>query len=236
MEMLEVLFVRHGKPYYSQKELEEGIIEGTLREEGTRQVKEAASEIVTIAKRREQTLMLIVHSPRRRARESAALITDALKNAGIETQMYMCKELRDVSFSGAFLDQQYSDVIAGRTSWDRWMEYWMNFGTYDSKTDSPEQVSGRAVRVLNRLMDLASRQVFQRRNVIVVVVGHEEGVRDLLLKALNMRTELGQGQAYAEKVLVTIRIDKARNEADLKVEFRGQYAHLKLAAKGCSTL
>ncbi len=242
-------FFRHGKPEYTEEEKLSGNFEGHLTEEGSSQVKQRAEEL---AKQIDPNAEIIViwSSPKNRALETSEIIKQVFteseipmlheqslpsKHSSLRDIKTEANDLEDSKNGNPFWDAIYfanetqKKLDSGKPiGFDRWLEFWIESfekGGLPEKTETPIEFKKRSVRVLTYLERIA-RKVHSKegKHLRFVVVGHEEGVRDLLEESFGFGTEKGTGPTYAEIVKVGIHVGEKESKFD--ISFREQNTRL----------
>jgi broad specificity phosphatase PhoE len=251
-------FVRHGKPKYTEAEEVSGQLEGVLTEEGVEQANRIGHELadkIDVDNER----VVIWASGKNRAKQTSKIIYDVLKDSGValltsssggDRGVRTRESLRDIKTEATdpsdytkgspFWDAIYYANKAGEklssgedVGFDRWLEFWVekdSEGELPQKTESPEELKWRSVRVLTYLERIARKiKPEDGKRLRFIVVGHEEGVRDLLEESFGVGTKKGTGPAYAEVVEVGVSTENSGSRFD--VTFRDEKKELAFDPK-----
>ena len=246
-------FIRHGMPEYTEKEKMSGELEGKLTEKGKGQIRAAATELAGRIDK-DTEIVVIWTSGKKRAKQSALIVGDIFREQGIlllsdpNKRPNAIKEigfLRDIKTgvgegadsdeSSPFWDSIYFAREGGKklrsgeeVDFDRWLEFWVEKDeekTLPLHTETPEQVKKRSMTMLAHLIRVAKHvKPKENKRLRMVIVGHEEGVRDLLEESLHMGTQKGNGPAYGE--MIEVGISPQGDDAFLDVSFRGKKGKL----------
>jgi broad specificity phosphatase PhoE len=234
---LRVDFIRHGKPKYTQGEIESGKFEGELIPEGIEQVKSSALELARgIDKDKE--LIIIWTSPKKRAQQTSEIIRDIFNEEKIsiiekgwkrkeqkekidEEPIRTQEPLRDVKLTGEFVGELKKIAVAD------WMEYWAKAGELPKGIEKPEEVKERTERLITHLERIARTiEPPKGKKLHFICVGHEETVRDLLEEAYGSGTKKGTGPNYGEVVRMDIHKSEPNKDAVLNLNYRDSKAKL----------
>ncbi len=219
---LRVDFIRHGRPEYTDEEIQSAAIEGSLTEEGIEQTKESAIELASKIDK-EKELVVFWVSPKQRAQQTAKILFDILQkqNIPIIEDLRTVKSLSDVKMSPDFIADLYKNDAIGK-----WMEYWTE-SDLPKDTEKPEEVKKRVERVIAYLERIARNITPERdKKLHFICVGHEEIFRDLLEEGYGLGTKDDTMPSYGEIMSMDIKKSEHGKDAMLKLEYRGQKTEL----------
>lgn len=220
---LRVDFVRHGKPEYTDEEIQSATAEGNLTEEGANQIKERAVELASRIDKEKEFVVFWV-SPKRRAQQTAKIIFDIFKekNIPIIKDLRTVRSLSDVKASPAFIeDLLKNDAI------EKWMEYWTK-SDLPEDTEKPEEVRKRVERIITYLERIARNIVpAENRKLHFICIGHEEIFRDLLEEGYGLGTKDNTSPNYGEIMNVDIKKSEPGKDAKLILNYHNQSAGLE---------
>ncbi|MCS6855647.1 MAG: histidine phosphatase family protein [Elioraea sp.] len=135
------IFLRHGETEWNARGLSQGNVDVPLNERGWKQARAAAAAL------RGQGIATIVHSPLSRARDTAAVIAEAL-----QLPLHEDPDLREAAFG----------VQEGQPN-GAWFAHWIMGSFTPVGGESFSVLSARAVAAINRAL---------ARKPLVLVVGH----------------------------------------------------------------
>jgi len=214
-------FVRHGKPTYSEEEYKSGKFEGTLTENGKKELEETINKLAENIS--DDELVVILSSPKKRAIESAEIAHKILKEKGVNIfpSLKITDSLKDIQMTPEFVES-LKDFEGF------WMEYWAKKNLPEG-VEKPEDVKKRAQRVIAYLNRVGKIKNLTQK-IRFVLFGHEEGVRDLLMEAFGIDTEKGEGPTYAENISVNF-FNVGENATKLEVSYRDKKGVLDFDSK-----
>jgi len=220
-------FVRHGKPEYTEEEIETGKYEGELSDESKENVRKNAENLVRDIDK-EKEIIVFLTSPKNRAKETAEIYKDVFEKEKIfiyEEMITKAVLLRDAELNADFLDNQEEAVNRGEINWDDWMEFWVDEFKKEKlpeEVEKPEEVRERVGKFIGLLknLDILIRPP-KNKKVHYICIGHEEIVRDLLEEGYNTGTVKGTNLDYGEKLRMDIYKSQSDENASLKLEYKG---------------
>ncbi|MCK5475521.1 MAG: histidine phosphatase family protein [Candidatus Pacebacteria bacterium] len=229
-------FVRHGKPEYTEEEIETGKYEGELNDESKENVRRSAENFARNINK-EKEIIVFLTSPRNRAKETAEIYKDVFEKEEIfiyEEMITKATLLRNTELNADFLDNQEEAVNSGEISWDDWMEFWVDESEKEKLSEgveSPDEVRERVGKFIGLLKDsdILIRPP-KNKKVHYICIGHEEIVRDLLEEGYDTGIAKGTNLDYGEKLRMDIYKSQSNKNASLKLEYKSNESTLDFDA------
>lgn len=194
-EDLEMTWMRHGDPKYSEKENNEADFEGKLTENGKKQVEASALELAQDILQKNQ-IALVWSSPRARTKESTEILLKVFKSQGVEVidrtghgkSIGEAKEIGSLSapkMTKEFWDKKPADEFFVRL----WLEM-SEQGNLPEGVETPDEFSKKFQRVIEyqkRIAKLNKEHIAIHpenvRKIRIINVAHFETPIPLLLEA-----------------------------------------------------
>lgn len=245
---LTVVFMRHGKPTYTKEEYASSEYEGELGLEAKSYVFEQAEKLAKGIKDDEVVHLWV--SPKRRAQQTAEIVRDVLVKYGVSllrprTENQIKSTIRDVKNVKGFWDKWYLDTEGGKPEkgFDpgKWMERWLEMadgGNLIDQGETPEEVRRRAMRMLAYLIRIAQKvhcidqKTGKKKRIKLIVIAHEEMVRDILENVYQKGTKKGTGPSYAEMLEMGIYLPENEEEqVRIQTQYGGEKGSMRYDVK-----
>ncbi len=167
---LRVDFIRHGKAEYSEEELVSARFEGELSKEGKEQIIKTANELIEKIDK-EKELIVIWHSPRKRAKQSAKILEEILEEQKISVlHLTGVDSLKDIKMAPEF----FQEFLQNPEIKD-WINYWKEKEELPIGTEKPREAKIRVARVLTCLERIARKvRPKEEKKLHLILVGHED--------------------------------------------------------------
>jgi broad specificity phosphatase PhoE len=220
---LTVYFVRHGEVSYTEEEITDLTIEGTLTDNGRDQAQRAGTLLADQIDNGSGQI-LILTSPKKRAAETADIIEGVFQEHRIQVTKRRFGPLRDIGWGKEFVAALYRDNALGNL-----MEYWVDHADSLTDAESPIQVRRRVGKVIGFLEGISRSsltELSECRRPPIICVCHEEIFRDLLETGFGFGTREQSGARHAEIMRMDIYNSGPNTDAQLKLIFRDNTAEL----------